>query len=81
MLAARLRQTVILFFLRPISKQFTPQFLELFDGAAFGFISRATFGQRLIHHVRDTAKSRQHVWSPGQSLFQSTGSRHYRWVV
>jgi hypothetical protein len=59
-----------LLFLRPISQQFSPQMLDLFDGSRFGFIRRAACRHRLIHHVRDGMKPRQYVRTFGHSLFQ-----------
>ena len=70
MLIACPRQTAVLLFLRPISQQFPPQMLDLFDGSHFRFIRRAARRHCLIHHVRDGMKSGQYVRASSHSLFQ-----------
>jgi hypothetical protein len=71
MFPARLHQTGGLFFFRPTAVEFAPELPELLDRQLLGVIGSTALGQRLIHHVGNAMKARQHLRTTRKSLFQS----------
>ena len=67
----RFAASLLLTFFAPIPEHLVAQLANLLESARFGCMHRASFGDRLINHIRNPQQTSAQVGTSGEAFIQT----------